>query len=78
MYLRAGIHINTLWLVIPQFAWDVQGETFEHWLSSKSQLKVKMMNTLVDLLEDVPINVTEKQPQHWLSKDLSRKRDKLP
>lgn len=56
---------------------DVNGTAFEHWISSKGKVKAMMMNTLVDLLGGIPIEVTEKQPQRSLPKDLSRNRHKI-
>jgi hypothetical protein len=56
---------------------DTKKASFEHWISSKGHVKAMMMNTLVDLLEGIPIEVTEKQPRRWLPKDLSRNRRKI-
>jgi hypothetical protein len=55
---------------------DAQGNTFEHRFSSGGEITTMKANTLVDMLENVPIEVTEKQERRWLPTYISRDRDK--
>ena len=82
MYATADTGITMherLCTVILQLVWVFvfEGKALENWPSTKGQVIVKMMDTPVDLLEDVPIEVTEKQRRRWLPRGLSGGRDKM-
>jgi hypothetical protein len=55
---------------------DAQGNTFEHRLPSGGEITTMKANTLVDMLDNVPIEVTEKQERRWLPTYISQGRDK--
>jgi hypothetical protein len=55
---------------------DAQGNTFEHRLSSRGEITTMKANTLVNMLENVPIKVTKKQERRWLPTYISQGRDK--